>query len=42
MRVWSTWKKIEVKTRILVYVSYLTACGDEKGLIQMRDDIYKK
>jgi murein L,D-transpeptidase YcbB/YkuD len=35
-------KRIEVKTPIPVYVSYLTAWVDEKGILQMRDDIYGK
>jgi len=35
-------KTIEVKTPIPVYVSYITAWVDEKGILQMRDDIYGK
>lgn len=35
-------KRVEVKTPIPVYVSYLTAWVDEKGILQMRDDIYGK
>ena len=35
-------KRVEVKTPIPVYVSYLTAWVDEKGIFQMRDDIYGK
>ena len=35
-------KRVEVKTPIPVYVSYLTAWVDEKGMLQMRDDIYGK
>jgi murein L,D-transpeptidase YcbB/YkuD len=33
-------KKVEVKMPIPVYVSYSTAWIDEKGLLQLRDDIY--
>lgn len=33
-------KMVELKTPIPVYVSYLTAWVDEKGLLQLRDDIY--
>lgn len=35
-------KKIEVKAPLPVYVSYLTAWVDEKGKLQIRDDIYGK
>lgn len=35
-------KKLELRTPIPVYVSYLTAWVDEKGILQLRDDIYGK
>ena len=35
-------KMVELKTPIPVYVSYLTAWVDEKGVLQLRDDIYGK
>lgn len=35
-------KKVELRTPIPVYVSYLTAWVDEKGILQLRDDIYGK
>ncbi len=35
-------KLIELKTPIPVYVSYLTVWVDEKGILQLRDDIYGK
>jgi len=35
-------KMVELITPIPVYVSYLTAWVDEKGVLQLRDDIYGK
>ena len=35
-------KRVEVKMPIPVYVSYITAWVDEKGILQLRDDIYGK
>jgi len=35
-------KRVEIKMPIPVYVSYITAWVDEKGILQLRDDIYGK